>query len=298
VSRRDATWRRLRATPARLAAALVCVVALSDARADQAIERVQFPVTGAFEPGTVVSGELRIPRSGEPRLPAVLILHGSAGIDGRGASYATVLNQAGFATFEIDLFQGRGRPATTRHNMPHVFQSLQRLAADPRIDSARIGVVGFSWGGIIAVLTSSEELREQFAGRAKFAAHLGIYPVCWSHRSILAGAARHFRPSVYGRVSGSPVHLLAGDKDDYDEPGACASFLQELPAEVRSHFALTVYPGATHGWDGPAGGAYYDIGANSGKGGTVTVIANPEVAARSRDFAVAFFSRHLGAAGR
>jgi hypothetical protein len=31
--------------------------------------------------------------------------------------------------------------------------------------------------------------------------------------------------------------------------------------------ALTVNPGATHGWDGVSGGAYYDIGANSEKGG-------------------------------
>ena len=280
----------------RLAAGVLAFLGvLGTADAQVSVERMGFKVLDAFEPGAAVSGELRIPATKRERLPAVLILHGSAGVDGRGASYAKVLNAAGIATLEIDMFQGRGRPGTTRHNMPHAYETLQYLARHPRIDGARVGIMGFSWGGIMSVLTSSLELTEQYTGgKLRFAAHLGIYPVCWSHRSVVAGKAKFFKPSVYRRVTGSPVHLLAGDKDGYDEPDACQKFLSELPAEVRPHFGLTVYSGGTHGWDGVAGGAYYDIGANSGKGGPVDVIADPALAKRSRDFAVAFFGEHLG----
>ena len=260
------------------------------------IEKMSFKVVDAFEPGAAVSGELRIPGSKHARLPAVLILHSSPGFDGRGAFYAEALNQAGIATLEIDYLQGKGMPATPRHNMPHAYETLQYLAGHPRIDPMRIGIMGFSWGGIISVLTSSEELTRQYTGgKLRFAAHLGLYPICWMHRSALAGKLKFFQPTTYHRVTGSPVHILAGDKDDYDDPDSCQNFLAELPAEVRPHFSLTVYPGATFGWDSRFSSASYDIGGKKGKGGIVTIIANPDIANRSRELAVAYFRKNLTA---
>jgi dienelactone hydrolase len=111
----------------------------------------------------------------------------------------------------------------------------------------------------------------------------------------VAGTSRYFRPSTYQKVTGSPVHLLVGERDDFDEPGACEKFLAELPPAARPHFSMTVYPGATHGWDGVAGGAYYDVGAKAGKGGFVDVIADPAITQRSREFAVVYFRKHLAA---
>jgi hypothetical protein len=51
----------------------------------------------------------------------VLILHGSGGVDGRGAFYAKALQEAGIATLEITMFQPHGRPREgQKANMPHV----------------------------------------------------------------------------------------------------------------------------------------------------------------------------------
>ncbi len=272
--------------------ALVTVTA--NAQGVVAIERMFFVVTDAFEPGATVSGELRIPESKRDLLPAVLILHSSPGFDGRGAFYADALNQAGIATVEIDYLQGRGMPATPLHNLPHVYQALQYLAKHPRLDAKRIGILGFSWGGILSVLTSSEELtRQHTGGGLHFAAHLGIYPICWRHRTVLAGTYKSLKPTVYQRVTGSPVHILAGDKDDFDDPDSCHKFLAELPSRVRPHFTLTVYPGATFAWDSRFSSATYDIGAKKGKGGIVTVHANADIARQSREFAVTFFTTNL-----
>jgi dienelactone hydrolase len=197
---------------------------------------------------------------------------------------------------EIDYMQGKGMPASPRHNLPHAYQTLRYLAGHPRIDPMRVGIMGFSWGGIITVLTSSEELTRQYTGgKLRFAAHLGIYPLCWTHHTVLAGTAKSFKPSVYERVTGRPVHILAGDKDDFDDPDSCQKFLAELPAQVRRHFSLTVYPGATFGWDSRFSSATYDIGARKRKGGMVNVIADPIVANQSREFAVAFFRKNLAA---
>lgn len=260
------------------------------------IEKMSFNVVDAFEPGAAVSGDLRMPGSTHDRLPAVLLLHSSPGFDGRGAFYAEALNRAGIATLEIDYLRGKGLPATARHNLPHAYETLRYLADHPRIDRLRIGVMGFSWGGILSVLTSSEELTRHYTGgKLRFAAHLGIYPLCWRHRAVLAGTVKSFEPVTYHRVTGRPVHILAGGKDDYDDPDSCEKFLAELPAQARPAFSLTVYPNATFAWDSRFSSASYDNGAKKGTGGIATVIANPDIANQSREFSVAYFKKHLAA---
>ena len=110
---------------------------------------------------------------------------------------------------------------------------------------------------------------------------------------MLAGTSKYFKPTVYPRGTGRPVHILAGDKDDFNDPDSCQKFVAELPARVRPHFSLTVYPGATFGWDSRFSSATYDIGAIKGKGGIVNVIANPDFANQSREFAVTYFRKTL-----
>ena len=279
-------------------AVLACACAVGAARAQRpaSVDKISFSVADAFEPGAAVSGDLRIPESTRERLAAVLILHSSPGFDGRGAFYAEALNAAGIATIEIDYLRGRGLPATPRHNLPHAYETLQRLAAHPRIDPARIGIMGFSWGGHLAVLTSSDELTQQYTrGAPRFAAHLGLYPICWMYRAAPGGAPRYFPPSTFGRLTGRPVHILVGDQDGGDAPDGCQRFLADLPEQARAHVALTVYPGATFGWDSRFGSSGYFIGARQGKGGIVQTVADPELAKRSRDFAVTFFRKSLDA---
>ena len=259
-------------------------------------EQISFQVADAFEAGAAVAGELRIPASKHPRAPAVVILHSSPGFDGRGAFYAEALNDAGIATVEIDYLQGKGIPATPRHNLPHVYQTMQRLAAHPRIDPARIGVMGFSWGGSLALLTSSDELTRQYGkGSQGFAAHLGVYPICWKQGQIIRGTSKDFTASVYRAATGRPVHIMVGAEDDGDRPDACQQFLAALPAPVRRNFSLTVYPGATFGWDSRFGSATYLPGVRQGRGGIMKVTADPHTADKSRALAVAFFKTHLAA---
>lgn len=274
------------------------VVASANAQDQPSIERVSLSIDSAFERNARVIGELRIPGSTRDRLPAVLIVNSSPGFDGRSAFHSAALNQSGFATLEIDMFQGKGLPATARHNLPHVYQALAFLARHPRIAGNRIGIMGVSWGGNVAVLAGFDEPAREFAsGGQRFAAHLALYPGCWMHYASLTGKPgkwKDLKPAIYRRTTGSPVLILAAEKNDYDDRYTCAKFVGALPAEVQRHVSVTVYPGATFGWDSRFNSASYDASAKDGKGGIVDIIADPVVAERSREAAVAYFRQHLG----
>jgi dienelactone hydrolase len=266
---------------------------------DQAsIENISLPINSAFDRNARVIGELRVPTSNRDRLPAVLILGSSPGRDGRGAFYAEALNVGGIVSLDIDMFQGKGLPATPRHNLPHVYQALEYLARDPRIDANRLGIMGVSWGGNVAVLASFDELVRQYAiGERRFAAHLALYPGCWKHYALLVnkpGKWQELKPTIYLRTTGSPVRILAAEKNDYDDRDTCVKFVGALPADVQRHFSVIVYPGATFGWDSQFSSASYDAMAQDGKGGIVNIVADPAMAKQSRESAVAYFRRHLG----
>lgn len=260
-------------------------------------EKVTFAATTEVEGGATISGELRIPDSGGAKVPAVVVIHSAGGVDGTGTPYVEVLNQAGIAALELDLFPRGGRPATTRVNLPHTYGSLIYLAKHPRVDPAKVAVMGFSWGGILSLVSASDELTRAYTGgKHRFAAHLALYPACWTHLAVLQGKNRFYGASIYQAMTGSPVHILAGEKDDYDDdPDSCSKFAQALPAGVQKYVSVTVYPGAGHGWDTQEDRQYQDAVAHVGRGGYVRHFRNAATADKSRAFAVEFFKSSFGA---
>lgn len=235
-------------------------------------------------------------RRGAP-LPAVLVLHTSAGSSGDRISlhYIDRLNRAGIATLRISMFaDSQSRPRSTRDVLPHAFGSLLYLAQHARIDPQRIGVLGFSYGGVMSLVMASDELvREYTGGKARFAAHLALYPVCSAHLQVLAGANPVYGASIYRKVTGAPVHILAGELDTYDEPDSCPKFVAALPPGIREHFGVTVYPGAHHVFDEP--GANRQHRERIARHGVAVIRYNAEAAEKSWAFAEQFFATHLAA---
>lgn len=107
-------------------------------------------------PDGAVSGS--VPASLPAPLPAMVIVHGSGGIGPRGADYERMLNAIGVATLRPDSFGPRGvrstvadqRAVSTFSMVADAYAALRMLAADPRIDPRRIGIMGFSKGGSVA----------------------------------------------------------------------------------------------------------------------------------------------------
>ncbi len=239
-----------------------------------------------------ISGQLRVPTS-QPstgRLPAAVVLHGSAGIDSRGAWYVEALNDAGIATLEIDMWSARGlagginRPALPTLTVPDAFSALHYLAAHPRIDPQRIGVIGFSWGGVVSLLAANQSYTDLYGDGLSFAAHVAHYPVCWAYNVGIPGM-------VFQDLTDQPVLIQVGSEDDYDEGGERCQAL----AASHPNVSVNVYPNAYHGWDRlqPAI-TVVDPFSHVGQGGEVEIVPNPGKARQSRQRVVDFFQSALG----
>ncbi|MFM2404236.1 MAG: hypothetical protein RL223_2116 [Pseudomonadota bacterium] len=196
--------------------------------------------------------------AGTRKLPAVLILHGSSGVDSRGDYYQQALNAAGFVTLQIDMWEARGvgglvsRPAAPILTYPDAFSALALLAARPEVDAQRIGVIGFSWGGVVSLGTSEATYAAMFGGGRRFAAHVAHYPVCYGANNTGIPA---FQPNVrtgtqYRVPTGAPVLIQIGTLDDYDNGVAhCQNLAAQINAAYGPLMQVQTHAGAYHGWD-------------------------------------------------
>lgn len=203
-----------------------------------------------------VSGKLQKPAIPTAKMPAVVILHGSGGIDGRGAFYAETLNKTGFVTLEIFMFAPGARNREGHEStLTHAYGALNYLASRSDINPNAIGAMGFSWGGNMALKLASKKIATAFAastGKARFAALASFYPLCWQH-SQAATNTSHASYGAYTEFTDAPVMLFAGGKDDYGTPDECQKFVDTVASVAKELIKFQFYPDATHGWDAPPG---------------------------------------------
>jgi dienelactone hydrolase len=196
----------------------------------------------------IIGGELRIPRPGIDRLPAVVLIHGSGGVGLDVDGWLQELNKIGIATFILDCFTGRGIVETVTDQerlgrltmINDVYRVLELLAKHPRIDASRIGSMGFSRGGMVALYASLKRFKRMHApSNVELSAYLALYPLC----SIT------FIDD--DEVSDRPIRLFHGLSDDYVPIGPCQVYVKRLQ-KAGKDVQLTEYPDAYHNFDNPA----------------------------------------------
>ena len=205
----------------------------------------QFLTGDANGKPVTIAGELRIPRAGNDRLPAVVLVHGSGGVNASHARWAQELNGIGVATLILDTFSGRGIVSTVTDQsqlhslamMIDAYRALAVLASHPRIDPERVAVMGFSKGAVAAVYSSNERFRKLYArGNLGFAAHIGLYTPC------------NVRYQGDEKTTGMPIRLYHGIADDWVSIEPCRAYVGRLQA-AGAAATLTEYPGAYHAYD-------------------------------------------------
>ena len=259
------------------------------------ISYVNFQSLDSENPHTL-SAQLRVPMvAAEEKIPAVVIVHGSAGVDSRGSFYAKALNDAGIATLEIDMWAARGwlagihgRPRGVPETLPDAYGALQFLSELPSIDSKRIGIMGFSWGGVVTMLTATVPYTSKYMkDNLSFSAHVAQYPVCWAYNRV---------PGYeFSEFTGAPVLIQAAELDDYDKPDTCQNLVDLLSEQSQEFISVRVYSDVFHAWDRLQPTlTIFDPYSHLGAGGDVKIVPNPEQAFQSRKNVSCFFKKAFG----
>jgi dienelactone hydrolase len=200
-------------------------------------------------PATTVTGYLYLPAGAAGPVPAMILKHDSSGLTGASGdnirAWAKQLNAWGVAAFIVDSFGPRGVTSTTADqtvlpqwaDLADSFNALKLLAADPRIDKSRIGIMGWSRGGMIAMIAALETARRAVlsADGPRFAAHIVFY----------GSAATQYRDSA---TDGAPLLFFHGEADDY----VALASVKESAAWIQGKgdaVTFITYPGATHAFD-------------------------------------------------
>jgi dienelactone hydrolase len=196
----------------------------------------------------MLAGQLRIPRAGTEKLPAIIMMHGSGGSGFSVDRWAQEFNSIGIATFALDSFAGRGivSTSTDQSQLDHLammvdaYRALDVLAKHSRIDPVRIAIVGVAKGAVAAVYSSSQRFKKTLAApNTEFAAHIGLYTPCYTA----------YRDS--DRVTPKPIRMFHGIADDWAPIEPCRVYVAHLK-QSGADVILTEYPDTFHGYDNPA----------------------------------------------
>ncbi len=188
------------------------------------------------------------------RAPAVLLLHGCGGpydrpgqLSKRMRDYAALVNALGAHVLVTDSLTPRGerelctqrtgeRAITQTHRRRDALGALQWLAAQPGVDAARLGLIGWSHGGSAVLATLQRGQAEVAAAPVQPAFAVAFYPGC-------ADSLRHrWQPT-------GPLLMVLGGADDWTPPAPCEALARQAegpPVQVET------YAGAYHGFDGTA----------------------------------------------
>ncbi|MEM0987539.1 MAG: dienelactone hydrolase family protein [Pseudomonadota bacterium] len=191
-----------------------------------------------------IEAKLYLPPGDGPVAGAAILSHGSGGTGSRQDRMAGILLEAGFAALVVDHFGPRSIGSTVEDQlrvtaqgmMTDAFAARDLLAQHPRIPADKIGIIGWSKGGIVASLAAVDRLAG-FASDERMAFAIAFYPFCGYQ--------------LDEETLASPLLYLIGDQDDWTPAGPCVRQAEAWAANGQPA-EVVVYPGARHGFDSRA----------------------------------------------
>jgi dienelactone hydrolase len=248
----------------------LAVLAWQSAAAAEVPERVTFM---SADHKTILVGYVYRPEAaGTTRIPAVVMMHGRAGaysshangvydastLSKRHQAWGRIWVEQGYVAVMVDGFGPRGYPQGfprfSYESRPEeldevavrpldAYGALAYLRARPDVIDDRVGLMGWSNGGSAGLVALSLEAPgiEHPTPVTGFRAALIFYPGC-----ALKGA---FEENGY--LPYAPVQLFHGTADKETASSRCVA-LVERSRDLGGDIAITLYPGATHGFDDPS----------------------------------------------
>jgi len=202
-----------------------------------AADIVTFKGTDITAAGTplMLTGKLTKPQGNGP-FPAVALLHGCGGIRAYQDVWAGKLTSWGYVAFLVDSFAPRGLSSICEDGSllssmvpkraQDAYDAKSYLAGLPFVDQNRIGVMGWSHGGM-TILSVVDQKRDD-----SFRSTIAFYPYC--NRMLFDFNA--------------PLLILIGEKDDWTPANLCSMRMRS--GQTGHEVILKIYPDSHHGFDG------------------------------------------------
>ena len=200
--------------------------------------------------GVQISGYFYRPQGTGP-FPAVLVLHGRAGLGEAQQSYASWLATLGYVALAPDYLT----PVSVSNEQwgssdwvnkidpvrEHLGQGLEALKSLSYVDPNRLGVVGFSLGGYFAFILAT---REDVKG---IISYYGAY----NGKPVTRNSNRYDFSDVVAEIK-APVLMFHGDNDQLVLI-ALAEATKNLLVSNGKQYEYIVYAGAGHSFNATAG---------------------------------------------
>jgi dienelactone hydrolase len=231
-----------------LIAALVLLAGCA-AAPSQSLSIPEQQVPGSRVPSRPLSAVLVTPDGPGP-FPVVILLHPCTDINTNQTTWADRLRSWGYAVVVLDSFAARGVDnvcadanqalVTPRDRAGDVLSAALYLRTLPKIDGARIAVLGNSHGGSTASWVTRVEYERLYPGL--LAASVDYYGSCG-------------KATDHGTV---PLLVLSGEADDWVPPANCLAFGKQL--KPNQPFEIHTYPGVVHAFDDPSINGLHFVG--------------------------------------
>jgi dienelactone hydrolase len=248
------------------------------------LEPLTYDANSVGKPNSGAPMELWLPPGTGP-FPAVVVMHGCAGITTHHRGWAGRLTEWGYAAALLDSFHPRNANSTCWNAMSNprpalmaqdAFNAATYLRTLPIIQPDHIGTTGFSRGGSAALFTALASGAPADRGGRPFQAVVAYYPGCLLKK-----------PGELEKILGEPasdVLILIGKNDEWTPAADCLKYV-ELQSGFPHAPTIKVYPGAVHVFD-----IHFQVYVDQ-EGHSVG--ANPEARADSHVMAKPFLDARL-----
>ncbi|MEM7300360.1 MAG: alpha/beta fold hydrolase [Pseudomonadota bacterium] len=202
---------------------------------------------------------------GSPPHPAIVMLHGCSGIGWSGSlsvhysSWMRHLTKHGFAVLAVDSASPRFNGTTCgnrdrrrialRERPADAYAALSLLHKRQDIDPKRIGLLGWSQGGAVVLLTIANPsiARPSPPPANEFAAAIAFYPSACSDR-LQSEPFTKVKRNQWAPIA--PLLVLHGEKDNWTKPGPCKTFIDRARSRGEP-VNIHIYKDAVHAFDAP-----------------------------------------------
>ena len=190
-----------------------------------------------------VYGILTYPEVKKDKYPLVLGVAGSLGWAEHHYGYMDRYREMGIATLTLHSFKSRGVVSTVGEQISvtipmivhDAYMVLAALSAKSDIDIDKVAITGWSLGGGVSLFTAWKPIKDLISPDFQFAAHLPFYPPCIVEPTEL-------------EFTGSPIHILIGELDDWVPAEPCVEMIESLKLD-NYDAGITVYPESHHSFD-------------------------------------------------